>query len=382
VQQIQSDTVPLSLYVHIPWCVRKCPYCDFNSHTSDTALPETQYVTALLQDLEEQLSLVQGRKIHSVFFGGGTPSLFSAQSIEKIIDGIDKRIGFKPEAEITLEANPGTVEQQRFNGYFSAGVNRLSIGVQSFQSAHLKSLGRIHSGDEAIRAISAAQQAGFNNFNIDLMHGLPEQTADNALNDLQQAIDLGCTHLSWYQLTIEPNTAFYSSKPVLPADDTLSEIQDEGEELLGNNGFKQYEISAFSKPDKKSVHNMNYWLFGDYIGIGAGAHGKLTQAESNKIIRRWNTRIPADYLNSDKRFCAGEKTLSQEELPLEFMMNALRLRSGFAQETFTRTTGLDYSVITHTVDQLCHQGLLSNRNKIVTTTDLGRRFLNEVLAKF
>jgi len=382
VQQIQSDTVPLSLYVHIPWCVRKCPYCDFNSHTSDTALPETQYVTALLQDLDEQLSLVQGRKIHSVFFGGGTPSLFSAQSIGKIIDGIDKRIGFKPEAEITLEANPGTVEQQRFNGYFSAGVNRLSIGVQSFKSAHLKSLGRIHSGDEAIGAVNAALQAGFNNFNIDLMHGLPEQTAAHAMLDLQQAIDLGCTHLSWYQLTIEPNTAFYSSKPALPADDMLSEIQDEGEQLLGKNGFNQYEISAFSKPAKESAHNMNYWLFGDYIGIGAGAHGKSTQADSNKIIRRWNTRIPADYLNSDKRFCAGEKTLSQEELPLEFMMNALRLRSGFNQETFARTTGMVYSVISHTVDQLCHQGLLSNNNKIVTTTDLGRRFLNEVLAKF
>ena len=372
---------PLSLYIHIPWCVRKCPYCDFNSHTSNH-IPEQDYVTALLSDLDEELIFVQGRKLHSIFFGGGTPSLFSAKSIAEILSGVEKRIPFSPGIEITLEANPGTVEQQNFIGYQQAGVNRLSIGVQSFNNLHLKALGRIHNHNEAINAALAAKKAGIENFNIDLMHGLPEQTADQALQDLQQAIDLGPMHMSWYQLTIEPNTAFYSSPPVLPEDDQLADIQQAGEELLSASGFQQYEISAYSQKEKQAKHNINYWEFGDYLGIGAGAHGKITHLKEQTIHRRWKTRAPKDYLDQEKLFLAGQKQLLTGELPLEFLMNALRLNKGFSKTLLQERTGQEFSAIETSIKKLIDKKLLREKEQTISTTNLGRRFLNTVLLEF
>ncbi|WP_339671720.1 radical SAM family heme chaperone HemW [Dasania marina] len=373
---------PLSLYIHIPWCVRKCPYCDFNSHTSEQALPEAEYVDALLADLDFQLAAVQGRELFSIFIGGGTPSLFSAQAINRILEGVAQRIPFANDIEITLEANPGTFEQEKFQGYRAAGVNRLSIGVQSFNDLHLKNLGRIHGGAEALVAASKAQAAGFDNFNIDLMHGLSEQSPEQALADLQQAIDLGAVHISWYQLTIEPNTAFYKSPPIIPNDDQLADIQQAGEALLAQHGFQHYEVSAFSRNNKTSKHNSNYWQFGDYLGIGAGAHGKITDLKQQQIKRQWQTRSPADYLNKQRDYSAGSRLLSYEELPLEFIMNALRLHQGFTIELFQQHTGLDYTCLENTITALQHRQLLQRDNDRISTTELGRRFLNDVLAAF
>lgn len=373
---------PLSLYIHIPWCVRKCPYCDFNSHTTDQALPETDYVNALLSDLNFQLKSVQGRSLHSIFIGGGTPSLFSAQAIAAILQGVEKLIPFSTNIEITLEANPGTFEQEKFKGYRSAGVNRLSIGVQSFDDSHLKNLGRIHGGEEATFAVSKARQAGFENFNIDLMHGLTDQTPQQALNDLQKAVDLGAQHISWYQLTIEPNTAFYKSPPIIPNDDQLADIQQAGEELLLINGYDHYEVSAFSKPNRRSQHNNNYWQFGDYIGIGAGAHGKITHPKQQLINRQWQTRAPNDYLAKQNDYSSGSRTLSAEELPIEFIMNTLRLNKGFSKQLFLDRTGLNFSTIEPTISTLIFKQLLVINNDVVHTTDLGRRFLNDVVAAF
>lgn len=371
---------PLSLYIHIPWCVRKCPYCDFNSHTTE-ALPEQDYIKALIDDLEQELAFVQQRPLTSIFFGGGTPSLFSAESINNILNAVEKRIPFAEDIEITLEANPGTRERNKFAGYRQAGVNRLSIGVQSFQPQHLQTLGRIHNQADAIEAITLARQAGFDNFNIDLMHGLPDQSTDNALADLSQAIAQGATHLSWYQLTIEPNTAFYNTPPQLPEDDQLADIQQAGEQLLQQHGFSQYEISAYSQ-QRPSQHNLNYWQFGDYLGIGAGAHGKVSQLSQGAISRRWKTRAPRDYLNPDKAFLAGQRTLNKDELPLEFMMNALRLNQGFSQKTFETSTGLPLDTIRPTLQALEEQGLLYSNQHQLATTDLGRRFLNSILEQF
>ncbi|MGK0441225.1 MAG: oxygen-independent coproporphyrinogen-3 oxidase [Pseudohongiellaceae bacterium] len=373
---------PLSLYIHIPWCVRKCPYCDFNSHTSDKTLPETQYVNALLSDLDAQLSFAQNRPLQSIFFGGGTPSLFSANAIKNILNGVRKTIPFTPHIEITLEANPGTFEQDKFQAYRQAGVNRLSIGIQSFDPTHLKNLGRIHGKQEALIAASKAQQAGFDNFNVDLMHGLENQNTAQALADLQQAIDLGAQHISWYQLTIEPNTAFYKSPPIIPLDDQLADIQQAGEQLLADNGFIQYEVSAFSKLAKQSEHNLNYWQFGDYIGIGAGAHGKITLLEQQSIQRQWQTRSPKDYLDSHKAFTSGHRLISVDERPLEFMMNALRLNQGFSLELFEQHTGLPYSHITSSTNALIDKGLLQKSSRHITPTTLGRRFLNDLLEAF
>mgnify|MGYP000454026944 CR=1 FL=1 len=372
---------PLSLYIHIPWCVRKCPYCDFNSHTTDN-IPEQDYVAALLADLDQELPFVQGRQLQSIFFGGGTPSLFSPRAIKKILIGAAERIPFSPNIEITLEANPGTVEQEKFTGYQQAGVNRLSIGVQSFNTSHLKALGRIHSNEEAIKAALSATQAGITNFNIDLMHGLPDQTAGQALSDLRQAIELNPTHLSWYQLTIEPNTAFYSSPPILPEDDQLADIQQAGEELLKVSGLNQYEISAYSRLGKQAKHNINYWEFGDYIGIGAGAHGKITSLTEQSIHRRWKTRTPKDYLAADKNALAGSKAISPGELPLEFLMNALRLNEGFDKNIFQQRAGLYFSVIASSIEKLIQQKLLQENGQVISTTEVGRRFLNTILLEF
>lgn len=372
---------PLSLYIHIPWCTRKCPYCDFNSHVSN-AIPEKEYSIALIEDLDQDLDDVEGRELQSIFFGGGTPSLFSAKSIGDILQQTSKRLSFAADIEITLEANPGSIEQKKFSDYHAAGVNRLSIGVQSFNQRHLDRLGRIHSSEEAVHSISAAKAAGFTNFNIDLMHGLPEQSEKEALADLQQAIDLQPTHISWYQLTIEPNTAFYNAPPTLPSDNQLADIQEAGEALMKSRSYLQYEVSAFSLMGNRSRHNMNYWTFGDYIGIGAGAHGKMSNSKNQSIRRSWKTRSPKDYLNPTKNFRAGVKQLKSSDLSLEFAMNALRLNRGFDISLFRQATGLDYSAIEATVSSLKGKGLLREDNGRVYASDLGRRFLNEILTEF
>ena len=376
----QIELPPLSLYVHIPWCVRKCPYCDFNSHES-TTIPEQDYVAALINDLDQELINVQGRQLQSIFFGGGTPSLFAEKSIATILNAVEKRIPFAKGIEITLEANPGTVERNKFTGYRSAGVNRLSIGIQSFNDLHLNELGRIHSGSEALSAVQSAKNAGFDNLNLDLMHGLPAQTQHEALADIQQAIDLGPTHISWYQLTIEPNTVFYNQPPTLPIEDELADIQDSGERLLADYGFEQYEVSAYSKNDKQCAHNLNYWQFGDYIGIGAGSHGKVTDVKTHQIERRWKSRQPKDYLNPKDGIVKCRSILSND-LPLEYLMNALRLNAGFSLDDFTASTGIDVLTIDNKITHLVQKGLLSRTNGKVSATRIGRRFLNDVIAEF
>lgn len=374
---------PLSLYIHIPWCVQKCPYCDFNSHEAHTlqTFDEAQYVSALKHDIDNERQHLQGRKIHSIFFGGGTPSLFSAQAIASILNYAEKTIGFDPHIEITLEANPGTFEQDKFSGFFTAGVNRLSIGIQSFDAGHLKTLGRIHNADEAKRAVGIAKKAGFTQINLDLMHGLPHQTIAQATADLQTAIDFSPQHISWYQLTIEPNTQFYRQPPPLPVDDVLADIQHHGNYLLAENNFIQYEVSAFSQPQCRSKHNINYWQFGDYIGIGAGAHGKLTNLKDSSIIRRQKTRLPEHYLRYNKHPKYKEHRVNNDELALEFMMNALRLNEGVPSDYFAQRTGLSLSTLQKPLNALYQQGLLAEPTERIMTTALGQRFLNTVLEK-
>ncbi|MGH1439939.1 MAG: radical SAM family heme chaperone HemW [Cellvibrionaceae bacterium] len=375
---------PLSLYIHIPWCVKKCPYCDFNSHenSQQKSPPEAEYLNALKQDLIQDKHWAQGRKLRSIFFGGGTPSLVAAKTIGGILEYAEQVIGFEPDIEITLEANPGTFEQEKFSDYRQAGINRLSIGVQSFQEKHLNKLGRIHSSQEATKAISAAKKVGFDNINIDLMHGLPEQSVDEALDDLKTAIALEPTHLSWYQLTIEPNTVFYRQPPPLPADDTLADIQDAGLQLLAQHGYKQYEVSAFCRDQTVSQHNVNYWSFGDYIGIGAGAHGKVTDLKKQAIIRRQKTRLPEHYLNSEGAPSFKETLVDNTELPLEFLMNALRLNDGVPSEYFIERTGLSLTVINKPLNELIQKGLLEYTDNKLKASDLGQRFLNTILSTF
>ncbi|MDB5984678.1 MAG: hemN 1 [Pseudomonas sp.] len=372
---------PLALYIHIPWCVRKCPYCDFNSHAASPVLPEQEYVDALLADLDQDLIHVHGRELSSIFFGGGTPSLFSADALGRLLKGVEQRIRFAADIEITLEANPGTFEQAKFSAYRGLGINRLSIGIQSFQEEKLKALGRIHNGDEAIRAADMARQAGFDNFNLDLMHGLPDQSQDDALGDLRQAIALAPTHLSWYQLTLEPNTVFYNHPPTLPEDDILWDIQEAGQALLAENGYAQYEVSAYAQPGRPARHNLNYWSFGDFIGIGAGAHGKLTSPDG-RIVRTWKTRLPKDYLNPAKTFKAGEKLLSQEEMPFEFLMNALRLTKGVDAALFAERTGLSLDLLTSARQQAEQRGLLETDPTRLVATARGQLFLNDLLQYF
>ncbi len=372
---------PLALYVHIPWCIRKCPYCDFNSHAATPELPEQDYVTALLADLDLDLVHVHGRQLESIFFGGGTPSLFSAQALQTLLTGIEKRIRFNPTIEITLEANPGTFEQEKFAAYRKLGINRLSIGIQSFQDSKLQALGRVHSAAEASRAVEMARQAGFDNFNLDLMHGLPDQSAEEALSDLQIAIDLAPTHLSWYQLTMEPNTVFWSKPPLLPEDDVLWDIQEAGQALLAQHGFHQYEVSAYAREKAIAQHNLNYWSFGDFIGIGAGAHGKVSDPQG-RIQRTWKTRQPSDYLNSEKPFLAGNSTLAAADLPFEFLMNALRLTDGVALTLFSERTGLPVTVLQSGLNEARQRGLLSTDPKLLVASAQGQLFLNDLLQIF
>ncbi len=371
---------PLSLYVHVPWCVRKCPYCDFNSHASQGELPEQAYLEALLDDLEQDLEAAAGRTIGTIFFGGGTPSLLSPQFFGRLLEALAGRLDLADDAEITLEANPGTVEQRRFEGFRAAGINRLSIGIQSFQSEYLTALGRIHDGEDARRAIEAARQAGFDNFNLDLMHGLPGQTADQALQDIKTALSFEPPHLSWYQLTIEPNTEFYRRPPRLPDEEHLWAIQEEGTQLLAEAGFANYEISAWSRPGREARHNLNYWTFGDYLALGAGAHGKLTIPGENRIFRYWKTRQPAHYLGRIGSRTAGKTDIEIEERPLEFLMNALRLRKGSSEALFEARTGLPLNVIAEPLERARRQGLMQTDR--LQATDQGRLQLNGLLELF
>ncbi len=372
---------PLALYIHIPWCVKKCPYCDFNSHAAGPTLPEQEYVDALLADLDQDLPQVHGRLLRSIFFGGGTPSLFSAAALGRLLAGVERRIPFAGDIEITLEANPGTFEQAKFRDYRGLGINRLSIGVQSFQAAKLQALGRIHDGDEAIRAADMARAAGFDNFNLDLMHGLPEQSIEDALGDLRIAIAQAPTHLSWYQLTLEPNTVFWSQPPSLPEDDILWDIQEAGQALLAEHGYAQYEVSAYAQPGKAARHNLNYWSFGDFLGIGAGAHAKLSSPQG--VIRRsWKTRLPKDYLDPGKAFSAGERLLGPDELPFEFLMNVLRLTDGVASTLFTRRTGLPLTVLAAAREEAEQRGLLQRDPARLVASREGQLFLNDLLQHF
>ena len=372
---------PLALYIHIPWCVRKCPYCDFNSHAAGPTLPEEEYVDALLADLDVDLRHVHGRPLTSIFFGGGTPSLFSDRALGRLLAGVERRVAFAPDIEITLEANPGTFEQAKFKGYRALGINRLSIGVQSFQEAKLKALGRIHDGNEAIRAADMARAAGFDNFNLDLMHGLPEQSIEDALFDLRTAIAQAPTHLSWYQLTMEPNTVFWSQPPVLPEDDLLWDIQEAGQALLAAEGYAQYEVSAYARPGMQARHNLNYWTFGDFLGIGAGAHAKLSTPDG-RIQRTWKTRLPKDYLDRSKAFQAGERVLEADELPFEFLMNVLRLSEGAPAELFTQRTGLPVRQLDQARREAERLGLLQADDTRLVATAKGQLFLNDLLQLF
>lgn len=373
---------PLSLYLHIPWCVKKCPYCDFNSHKAGESLPEAEYVNAVERDLIESLELVQGRQLESIFIGGGTPSLFSPQAIGRLLDLAEHHIGFVNDIEITMEANPGTFEQEKFHGFRAAGVNRLSIGIQSFSDQQLKKLGRIHGGDEARAAVGMARTAGFDNLNLDLMHGLPGQSPEDAERDLVTAIELQPEHLSWYQLTIEPNTEFYSRPPTLPVEDLLADIQEIGEGRLAQAGFDQYEVSAYARSDRRARHNLNYWQYGDYLGLGAGAHGKITQPQRGRILRLNKTRLPDHYLDEKRAFTAAERAVTKDDGALEFMMNALRLVGGVTRELFEQRSGLEWKDIADEVNELRNRGLLVDDSQRLATTALGQRYLNEVLSRF
>ena len=376
-----TATPPLSLYIHIPWCVRKCPYCDFNSHELRDTLPEQDYVDALIADLEQDLPGVWGRSVESIFIGGGTPSLFSAAAIERLLSEVRARIPLKPDAEITLEANPGTVDQQHFTGFYAAGINRLSIGVQSFQPGLLEKIGRIHNDTQALAAITAARQAGFTNINLDLMYGLPGQTAEQALADLQTAIDRQPAHISRYELTIEPNTWFHSHPPAAVEDEMLWDMQETGRTLLAANGYSRYEVSAYAKDKRQCRHNLNYWQFGDYLGIGAGAHAKITDASRQTISRTAKIRHPRSYMehaNSEQRISSCNE-LNEYDVKLEFVLNVLRLDRGFTTTGFSETTGLPFSCMQETITAACTNGLLLQDDETIQTTAKGQQHLNELL---
>ena len=376
---------PLSLYVHIPWCVQKCPYCDFNSHAAPEIIPEQAYLAALTADIESALPLVWGRKISSIFFGGGTPSLLSGAALETLLCSIRMLLPILPEAEITLEANPGTVETEKFAAFRAAGVNRLSLGIQSFNPGHLKALGRIHDDDEARRAIEIAAHH-FDNFNLDLMYGLPGQTLAEALADVEAALAFAPPHLSCYQLTLEPNTAFYAAPPTLPEADRCADMQDAIEARLASIGFTHYETSAFAQPGRQCRHNLNYWTFGDYLGIGAGAHGKLTAHDGQRwaVHRQMRWKQPKEYLAkaSAGRPLQEEFTVGAADLPFEFMMNALRLNQGFDAALFELRTALPLAVVEEELREAEREGLLRRDHQRIAPSERGRRFLNRLLERF
>ena len=372
---------PLSLYIHIPWCVRKCPYCDFNSHESKGQAPERQYIDALISDLDHTLPNVWGRRVYTVFFGGGTPSLFSADAIDEILAAVRARLPLESDAEITLEANPGTFEAEKFRGFRAAGVNRLSIGIQSFNESHLQALGRIHNSGEARRAIAIAQD-NFDNINLDLMFALPNQTLEECAQDVDTALSFGTNHLSIYHLTLEPNTLFHKFPPPLPNDDLAADMQAMIETKLGGAGYAHYETSAYAKPGLESRHNLNYWRFGDYIGIGAGAHGKISFPD--RITREARYKQPQAFMDKAALGDAAQetKTISRAELPFEFMLNALRLTEGFSLAMFVERTGLPVTAIASKLDRAEAKGLISRDHVKVRPTDKGRLFLNDLLEMF
>jgi putative oxygen-independent coproporphyrinogen III oxidase len=379
-----SASPPLSLYIHIPWCVRKCPYCDFNSHENKADIPEQAYVQALIQDLEQSVPLVWGRKLRSIFFGGGTPSLFSPESIDQILAHVRMLLPLEYEAEITLEANPGTVDSSHFSGYRQAGINRLSLGIQSFASDKLVSLGRIHNSEQAIQAAKLAINT-FDNVNLDVMYALPQQTIQQALADAEQACQLHPKHLSFYHLTLEPNTAFYHNPPSLPDDDTSATMQELIEQRLQAHGYQHYETSAFAKPGHQARHNLNYWTFGDYLGVGAGAHSKLSFHD--RIMRQSRFKHPKQYMQTAPAGKAVEAEWNIEDLGFEFMMNALRLTQGFDAQLFQQRTGKPLSTVTAKLQQAQKQGLLLLQHKPETGLWIqpslrGQRFLNELLQLF
>lgn len=374
--------IPLSLYIHIPWCVKKCPYCDFNSHALDySPLQEQAYIQALLDDLQQALPQIWGRNVQSIFIGGGTPSLFSAQSYEKLLSAIRALLPLSANAEITLEANPGTADANNFYGYRQAGINRLSIGIQSFDDRQLQQLGRIHDSQQAQSAIKLAQKAGFDNINLDLMFGLPQQNLQQALDDLKTATRYRTLHLSWYQLTLEPNTLFYQKPPPLPEDDLLAEMMQQGKALLAQQGFEQYEISAYCRNRQQCKHNLNYWQFGDYLGIGAGAHSKLSDATSGRVMRQSRWRSPKDYLNKTDKV-RNQTQLQEKDLLLEFLMNRLRTRQGFDAETLFFYTGLKLEKYQQIFAQGYEKGLLQKQQGKIMPTEQGQLYLNETLLLF
>ncbi|MGA9342936.1 MAG: radical SAM family heme chaperone HemW [Rhodanobacteraceae bacterium] len=379
---------PLSLYIHIPWCVRKCPYCDFNSHAQTGALPVDEYVNALLADLDRDLhehaAALAERPLVSLFFGGGTPSLFAPDAIARVIDGVAKRLAIERDAEITLETNPGTVEHGRFDGYLGAGVNRISFGVQSFDDDKLRRLGRIHTAAETEIAIRDAQDAGYDNINLDLMYALPEQTLNQALEDIERALAFAPMHLSHYQLTLEPNTLFAARPPPLPDEDAAWEMQEHCAQRIAHAGFEHYEVSAYSRRGSECVHNSNYWSFGDYLGIGAGAHGKISDAATGAVIRTTKLKVPRGYL--ERHAGAGRfghtDSIAADQLPFEFMLNVLRLYHGVPTDTFAQRTGLPLSNIAVTLRQAGSHGWLCDEPGRLRASALGQRFLNDLMELF
>lgn len=378
---------PLSLYIHLPWCVRKCPYCDFNSHevkSQQGELPEMAYVDALLRDLEQDLPRIWGRRVVSVFIGGGTPSLFSPEALDRLMSGLRARLMINADAEITLEANPGTAEQEKFREYRALGINRLSIGVQSFHDDALQRLGRIHGRDEAIRAAEMAHAAGFDNFNLDLMFALPSQTLKQAAEDVATAIDLEPAHISYYQLTLEPNTLFYAQPPVLPDNDLAWQMQQAGQQQLAKADYGQYEVSAYAKPKRQCEHNLNYWQFGDYLGLGAGAHGKITDASQQNITRLAKCRHPQEFMQTagTEKSLQSERVLTRNEVGLEFMMNALRLNEGFEPALFAAHAGQQLILVESALSKAEEAGLIERNIKQIRPTEKGRQFLDDLLQLF
>ncbi len=375
---------PLSLYVHIPWCVRKCPYCDFNSHEHKNGIPEKAYVNALLSDLDQELPEIWGRPLHTVFIGGGTPSLFSAEALDELISGIRARLNLPANIEITLEANPGTIESDKFREFRALGINRLSIGVQSFNDDALQRIGRIHGRKEALRAAELAHDVGFDNFNLDLMFGLPQQSLEQAIEDVNTAIALEPTHISHYQLTLEPNTLFHHQPPVLPQDETLWSMQEQCQHKLAEADYQHYEVSAYAKANKRCLHNLNYWQFGDYLGIGAGAHGKISNAQHQTIRRNSKLRHPDEYLAkaAGTERISTEHKLNSNDAGFEFMLNALRLSDGFAPHQFNDHTGLPISIVEEQLRIAEENELLEWNVQLIRPTEKGRNYLNELLQLF
>jgi len=375
---------PLSLYIHVPWCVRKCPYCDFNSHKSPDELPEDAYIDALIRDLEQELPSVWGRTIQTIFIGGGTPSLFSAEAYERLFSSIRALLPLSPHVEITLEANPGTFEAQRFSDYLDIGINRLSIGVQSFNDQSLTALGRIHDSAQAIKAIETAHKVGFENFNLDLMFGLPHQTEKSAMNDVATAIALEPSHISYYQLTLEPNTLFYQQPPTLPDEDPIIDWQIANQQRLDNAGYQQYEVSAYAKNKQQCQHNLNYWQFGDYLGIGAGAHGKVSDAAKQSITRTSKQKQPQAYIDSagTKNVILTEEGIVKKDIGFEFMLNALRLTDGFPTPLFYQHVGLPISHIKQALEEAEQLELITYDIHSIRPTEKGQRYLNTLVELF